>query len=266
MIFDYYKVHLKGKLLREVLDKDIERENAIQTGSTNTRFRGREVCEFIETYAKKNYHQNYDVKMVKQEDFSQKINEIDAKLKAIDSRQYSAVNNVNTNTKSSQRSNVNKGNDSFQSKFLVHSGGPRYKEAVKMLYRQFPIDSNRTTIQYIDKWVDTGNKKFKNSIPVRPVKPGSKPNVIWHGDKYEPDSPPFNGPIFKIQGTRSFLTYEILLYLSDKCIACGLKTCFDPYGKHCPMKMAELSWSICKNCETSFHKTSQCRTYIKEKN
>ena len=284
-IFDYILVNIKGAMLDKIIDEDEKRNDLIEAGFHCEKLRGEELFDFMETYVKENMKRTFvrNVNSEKEEkDLSNKFKQIWSKLDENEKTQKMLVNNVESmqqNTKpnySAQKNNENdnkkntynknKGNKNNNRKEteVVHSGGPNYKAAVAMLYNQNPLDKVKDVFFYINKITNDQNRRFRNKITVREKRNNWKPKVEWVGDKYKPDSPAYNGPIFKTQDNRAYLTYNCLQWFNKRCIACGLTTCYDPYGTHCPGRGYEITWSICGNCNRSYHKTAECKVYLEE--
>ena len=135
-----------------------------------------------------------------------------------------------------------------------------------MLFKQYPLDEKKDVNFYVNKITKESNPHYRAEIKIRPRKIGWKPTVNWVGDRYEPDGPEISGNIFKIFGNKSYLTYTILKFFENRCIACGLTTCFDPHGKYCPARGQDTTWMPCQSCNRAFHRTAGCQAYIKEKN
>ena len=283
-VFEFLMSNIREPLFSRIVDENEKREYWNKRGFKIARLRNAELFDFTEKIANEMLQKRYvrNLSEGAEKNLSKQITSQNQRIEAICSdleetknQTTRLVNNVQTAPPKPPSNQKNKGQNKkgggkpkgkYQKPDWVASGSPRYKEAVQMLYQQYPLTDDKDVFYHICIITDNGNKRYTTPIEKRPRKVGWKPTVTWHGNRYETDSPPIKCDLYKIVGNKSYLTYDILKFFEDKCIACGLRSCFDPYGKHCPGNSYETTWSVCYNCGNGFHKTGACLAYVKEKN
>lgn len=295
-VYDYLKVNLREPILSLMLEEAEHRESLRTQGIQCKLLRGRELNKFIEKAFRENPRkQNYNIRnvnVVKPKEYHDELRNLRSDMEklgdAVSTKEYRddlkqlrsdmeklceqisgatirMVQKDDSGRDFSRNNNYSKRTSQIRSE-NIYSGGPNYKEAVLNLYKQFPLDPTKTVVFYIKNITQEQMPRFRNKFDERIITPGHNPGVTYVGTRYKPDSEEFKGILFRKYGTKTYLTYDALRYFNERCIACGLTSCFDPYGKHCPGKNYEATWSVCANCNRGFHKTAECNAFLEGKN
>lgn len=274
MMFHYFSSKLKEPLLGAVLSEQRRREQQRADGFPVCLLIGKELLDFI-LHSFRQIQSNR--RFLRNSNNDRDIADLRYEMKALRNRTSSAIKNVETKQYPEQpksptpprhqraQSNENQRNSANFTKIMIEPGSPHYKEAVGHLYKQYPLNEH-DLVYYIRKMTIDSHDHFKKKIKERDVIKNYKPQVQWKGNRYITDEPEFKGELYKTIGNRSYLTWQTLEFFSKRCLACGLFNCFDPYGKHCPARSLEPTWSICNFCLRGFHKTRSCLAILPEKN
>ena len=274
IIQHFLHTKLREPLLGELINEIRQREQQNADGIPVKPLVDRELITFLNNHVQKNFQNkrfNRYIPIKYSSNNEKDIADLKYEMKALRNRTSAAVRNVETDTQIMQNENQNsyqkheKPNNysKNQSKPIwVENGSPYYKEAVKHLYLQYPLKETDDLANYVREITIQSNPHMTDKVQPRQIKKGYKPRVEFVGKKYLPDGPEFKDKLFKTVGTKSFLTWQILDFFSKRCLSCGLSTCFDPYGQHCPGRNYELTWSLCSNCMRSFHRTKECLCYV----